>query len=49
MDEIHLFVVPVVVGGGTAALPHGIRLALELLDEHRFSNGTVYLRYRLAH
>ncbi|MEO7374172.1 MAG: dihydrofolate reductase family protein [Terrimesophilobacter sp.] len=49
VDEIHLFVVPVVVGGGTAALPHGIRLALELLDEHRFSNGTVYLRYRLAH
>ncbi|GAB3042375.1 dihydrofolate reductase family protein [Parafrigoribacterium mesophilum] len=48
VDEVHLFVVPVVVGGGTAALPRGIRLALKLLDEHRFSNGTVYLRYVVA-
>jgi dihydrofolate reductase len=49
VDEIHLFVVPVVLGGGTAALPDGIRMTLELLAEHRFTNGTVYLRYRLAH
>lgn len=49
VDEVHLYVVPVMVGGGTAALPHGIRVTLELLDEHRFGNGTVYLRYRLPH
>jgi dihydrofolate reductase len=46
VDEIHLFLAPVVVGGGTRALPDGVRLPLELLDERRFGNGTVYLRYR---
>lgn len=46
VDEIHLFVVPFVVGGGTRALPNGVRLDLELVDERRFGNGTVYLRYR---
>jgi dihydrofolate reductase len=45
VDEYHLFVVPVVVGGGTPSLPQGVRLDLELLDERRFGNGTVYLRY----
>jgi hypothetical protein len=33
-------------GGGIAALPNGLRLPLELLDERRFNKGTVYLRYR---
>jgi hypothetical protein len=37
--------VPMVVGGGKRALPDGVRLTLELLDECRFRNGTVYLRY----
>ena len=46
VDEYHLFVAPIVVGGGTAALPDGLRLELELLDERRFANGTLYLRYR---
>jgi dihydrofolate reductase len=46
VDECHLYLVPVVVGGGTPALPDGARLRLELLDERRFGNGTVYLRYR---
>ena len=46
VDELHLFIAPVVVGGGTPALPNHVRLALELLDERRFRNGTVYLRYR---
>ena len=44
VDEYHLFLVPVVVGSGKRALPD-IRLKLELLDERRFGNGTVYLRY----
>jgi len=47
VDEYHLFVVPVVVGGGKRFLPEGNgRVNLELLDERRFRNGTVYLRYR---
>ena len=46
MDEIRLFVTPVLVGGGTPAFPDGRRLDLELLDERRFGNGMVYLRYR---
>ncbi len=46
IDECHLFLVPVIVGGGKPALPDNIRLELELLEERRFGNGTVYLRYR---
>jgi dihydrofolate reductase len=46
VDEYHLFVNPVVVGGGTSTLPDNIRLDLELLDEHRFSSGVVHLHYR---
>jgi dihydrofolate reductase len=48
VDEYQLFVVPVVVGGGKRALPDGVRVTLELLDERRFRNGTVYLRYRAS-
>jgi dihydrofolate reductase len=47
VDEYHLFLVPVVVGAGKRALPD-VRLSLELLDERRFGNGTVYLRYGAA-
>jgi dihydrofolate reductase len=46
VDELNLFLSPVVVGGGTKALADGARLQLELLDERRFGNGVVYLRYR---
>jgi dihydrofolate reductase len=46
VDEIQLFLNPVVVGGGKRALSDGVRVGLELLDEHRFGNGVVYLRYR---
>ena len=45
VDELQLFLVPVVVGGGKRALPDGLRLELELADEHRFDAGAVYLRY----
>jgi dihydrofolate reductase len=44
VDELHLFVAPVVVGGGTRSLPDGIRRDLELAEERRFGNGVVYLR-----
>jgi dihydrofolate reductase len=47
VDEYHLFLVPVVVGGGKRSLPdNDVRVSLELLDERRFRNGTVYLHYR---
>jgi len=46
VDECHLFVAPMVVGGGTQSLPDNVRLKLELLDERRFGNGMVHLRYR---
>jgi dihydrofolate reductase len=48
VDECNLFVCPVVVGGGTAWLPDGLRLRLELLDEHRFGSGVVHLNYRTS-
>jgi dihydrofolate reductase len=46
VDDYHLFLVPVLVGGGKRALPDGVRADLELVDERGFANGTVYLRYR---
>jgi dihydrofolate reductase len=48
VDEFHLFVSPVVVGGGNQSLPDKVRLKLELLDERRFGNGVVHLHYRTA-
>jgi dihydrofolate reductase len=48
IDECHLFVVPMVVGGGKRFLPDNVRLQLELLDERRFGNGMVYLHYRTS-
>ena len=47
VDECHLFLSPVVVGGGKRALPTGLRTPLELLDERRFASGVVHLHYRL--
>jgi dihydrofolate reductase len=47
VDELQLFLVPAVVGGGTRALPDGVRLDLDLLDECRFGSGVIYLRYRV--
>jgi len=48
VDELQLFVTPVVVGGGTAWLPTDIRLDLELIGDHRFAGGVVYLHYRVS-
>jgi dihydrofolate reductase len=47
VDECHMFVAPIVVGGGKQSLPDDVRLELELLDEHRFGSGMVHLRYRV--
>ena len=45
VDECHLFLGPVVVGGGKRALPDDVHLELELLEEHRFRGGVVHLHY----
>ena len=45
VDECQLFLTPIVVGGGKQSLPNDVRVKLELLDERRFGNGVVYLRY----
>jgi dihydrofolate reductase len=46
VDECHLFVAPIAVGSGKRSLPNEVRVRLELLNERRFGNGMVYLRYR---
>ena len=46
VDELQLFLTPVVVGGGQHWLPDGAQLSLELVDERRFASGVVFLRYR---
>jgi dihydrofolate reductase len=49
VDEYHLLIAPVVVGGGKPSLPDDLRLDLDLLDERRFAaSGVVYLRYRIS-
>lgn len=48
VDECHLFLVPVIVGGGKRALPDDVRVRLELLAERRFRSGVVHLRYGLS-
>ena len=48
VDELHLFVSPIVVGGGTGWLPDRVRVRLALLDQHRFRGGVVHLRYRIT-
>jgi dihydrofolate reductase len=46
VDEYHLFLTPIIVGGGKQSLPDNVRLELKLLDERRFGNGVVHLHYR---
>jgi dihydrofolate reductase len=48
VDELHLFLAPIIVGGGKRALPDDIRVPLVLLDERRFRNGVVHLHYRVS-
>jgi dihydrofolate reductase len=46
VDEIHTFAHPVLIGGGTRWLPDGVRVDLELVDQHRFG-GVVHLHHRV--
>lgn len=45
VDEVNLFLVPIIVGGGTRALPDAVVLRLQLAAERRFGNGVVHLQY----
>ncbi|MFB7882562.1 dihydrofolate reductase family protein [Microbacterium sp. NPDC056057] len=47
LDEVHVVIAPAIVGGGIRFLDEGLRLDLELIDERRFANGSVYLGYRV--
>jgi dihydrofolate reductase len=49
IDECHLLLNPIIVGGGRQALPSKDRIRLELLDEGRFGGGVVHLHYRVTH
>ncbi len=48
VDECHLLLTPIVVGGGKAAFSDNVRVQLELLNEHRFESGVVHLHYRVG-
>jgi len=48
VDEIHLFLNPIVVGGGTRALPDDVLVRLDLIAEHRFASGVVHVGYRVV-
>jgi dihydrofolate reductase len=47
VDECHLFVSPVLVGGGKTAFPAGLRIDLDLMQERRFHSGVIHLGYRV--
>jgi len=47
LDECHLFLMPLVVGGGKRFLPDGTRADLRLLSERRFASGAVHIGYRV--
>lgn len=47
VDEYHLWIAPILLGGGIPVFAGDVRVQLDLVEERRFSNGTVYVRYRL--
>jgi dihydrofolate reductase len=47
VDELKLFIAPILVGGGKKAIPEGVRFGLELVDERRFADGFVFVHYRV--
>ncbi len=48
VDELHLLLCPIIVGGGKPALPHHVRADLEVIDERRFESGVVHIRYEVT-
>jgi dihydrofolate reductase len=49
VDELRLFVYPVIIGGGTGYFPGQVHVDLQLREERRFDNGVMYLQYLVAH
>jgi len=47
VDEVRLFLIPIALGGGLPALPHGVRSHLDLQEQRTFADGTVHLRYAI--
>ena len=47
VDEMHLFITPVAVGGGTPAHPAHLHSRLELLGDDRLASGVIHLHYRI--
>jgi len=45
VDEVQMFVHPVIVGGGKRFFPDGVRSDLELIEERAFRNGVIAVRY----
>jgi dihydrofolate reductase len=48
VDELQVVLAPAVVGGGKRAIPEGVRLGLELVDQRRFPSGMAFLAYRVS-
>lgn len=47
VDQCHVYLSPIIVGGGKRGLPEGLRLKLELIENRRFHNGVVFLGYQV--
>jgi dihydrofolate reductase len=45
VDECHLLLAPIAVGGGKRFLPASTRWPLELIEERAFDSGMVHVRY----
>ena len=45
IERFEFFIVPIIIGGGLKALPAGVQLDVELVEQRTFEDGTVYLRY----
>ena len=50
VDELRIFRMPIVVGGGTPYLPPTAQdMPLDLIETRTFGSRVIYERYRLAH
>jgi dihydrofolate reductase len=46
VDDVHLYVAPITVGGGKPVFPGDAQTSLELVEVGRFRRGSVHLHYR---
>lgn len=47
VDECHLFLQPIIIGGGKPAFRPALRRKLELIETRDFSTGVIHVRYRI--